>query len=1313
MANDFSSKQIRASQLIASGGIGSTTIGLMIYSASDATDLSGGTSASLTSGVGPDVFLFVSGTEDGKNRGTGVSLFGGDVVVSGTLYAEKQVIEVDENVTGSMTVQGTLFVSSSADIAGGLTVNKDLGGTIGDGFIAKSSTIGKELIRALPNIDQVLVLSGGSDKSTDESTGQDVSFYVSGSVGFRGGARKGIAVLGGDLHVSGAVTSDVTQFGQWTLGSSPTRIYPNSAAGTHVLVGGTTLSAADTILASDGGATFNDNGASVDFRVESNTKENAILVDGSSDQVLILSGGSPTDTPESGYADLAFFVSGSIDSRGTTVKGTSVFGGDTYVSGVLYASQGISGSITNLTDGTSYISAGANITITSASNGQISIAGLDAPGFTRNSAASRVYLTNDDDRLNIGGGNAAPGNTSKVEINVGDPENLTGLFIDHNDTGATDGLIVESEGTGKAINTSGKFALYAKQDISNGYAGYFTRNLNEGGNEPLVNIIDDHTANSQPALQIRQDGTGDILRMRDGSDIVHKFKDGGSVALGSDYTASDTSFFVSGSISDNSKNNRISGGAALFGGDVVVSGSIYATDRIIGQGDPDTYIEYDDDRLRFISGGKELLTINESESTVSFNVDNNAINTIISTDTKLAFAAGSPLGAGKDQVLIMSGGAATSFDEAKADDVVFYVSGAIDSKGSSVRGTSVFGGDVVISGSLYGGSPLHVGDGLEVSGSTTFSGSVVFSGSADTIVTGSMTVTGSITVSGSLTVSGSDTFTVYGPSVFNEGGTSDSDFRIESDNKTHMVFVDTSTDQLLIMSGGSDKSTDEATANDVAFFVSGAIGSRGTTVRGSSIFGGDVIVSGTLSVNRGQAGAGSVVTVTDDGKVGIGTDTPSYKLEVGGNMALGEYLYHRADANTFLRFENDKMTFSAGNETLLTLTEDAQDIVIIGDGGDVDFQVKTVNDTNTLFVQGSSDRVGIGTDSPETTLHVSDTTPTIRIQRENNSNDSTLEWAGQAGVRANAIHLATNNDLVFNTWNGTTLEESLKFSGYHNSVVFLSGSGNSDKSYNEASGSDVAFYVSGSRTQIGGQGANTTGRHTGQRTNTVFGGDVVFSGSIYGGGEISAGQTALHFGADQIQIGAQTQVAISDNAGTAPGFGANNAGDVFFSVTGSIGSRGGNLKGTSVFGGDLVVSGGLRSGGQIHITSHKLLYGDTTARFVRFDSNGGDTSAGANNKMIAPYGGKLIKVLFRATAGPPGSTVIGLHTNSDGNANLNGTATEEITVNASSNNTSFAFKFTDDADWGPGDIVGLKINPTSDPGVVIATAVWEFDNTQD
>ena len=92
-------------------------------------------------------------------------------------------------------------------------------------------------------------------------------------------------------------------------------------------------------------------------------------------QVIFLSGsgiGSPSMQPRNAL-DLAFFVSGSIGSKGTTDKGTSVFGGDTVVSGALHVSQGISGSLTTLADGTAYLNAGSNVTITTGTAGQVTV----------------------------------------------------------------------------------------------------------------------------------------------------------------------------------------------------------------------------------------------------------------------------------------------------------------------------------------------------------------------------------------------------------------------------------------------------------------------------------------------------------------------------------------------------------------------------------------------------------------------------------------------------------------------------------------------------------------------------------------------------------------------------------------------------------------------------------------------------------------------------------------------------------------------------------------------------------------------------
>ncbi len=70
----------------------------------------------------------------------GAALFGGDVVISGTLYAERQVIEVDELVPGDLLVSGSVVTSLGATIGGELTIAESL----------QSST------------SKILILSGGA-----------------------------------------------------------------------------------------------------------------------------------------------------------------------------------------------------------------------------------------------------------------------------------------------------------------------------------------------------------------------------------------------------------------------------------------------------------------------------------------------------------------------------------------------------------------------------------------------------------------------------------------------------------------------------------------------------------------------------------------------------------------------------------------------------------------------------------------------------------------------------------------------------------------------------------------------------------------------------------------------------------------------------------------------------------------------------------------------------------------------------------------------------------------------------------------------
>ena len=120
MARDFKATQIETNKIIASGTSGVTSPSLLIYSGTSATNTSGGLQANMLDKVGSDVLLFVSGNKNERGSpGASVTMFGGDVVVSGTMYAEKMIVEVDVTTTGSLSVSGSLIVSQSAEILQG------------------------------------------------------------------------------------------------------------------------------------------------------------------------------------------------------------------------------------------------------------------------------------------------------------------------------------------------------------------------------------------------------------------------------------------------------------------------------------------------------------------------------------------------------------------------------------------------------------------------------------------------------------------------------------------------------------------------------------------------------------------------------------------------------------------------------------------------------------------------------------------------------------------------------------------------------------------------------------------------------------------------------------------------------------------------------------------------------------------------------------------------------------------------------------------------------------------------------------------
>ena len=200
MPKDFLSSQIKVDKIIGSNNQGNPK--LLVYPAAKSTDGIGGINTSMLSGAGTDTFLFISGSISGKELSTAntVSIFGGDLVVSGALYAENSLY-----VTGSSTFNTNKSDDSDFIIK---TSNKDFG------------------VRVNSQNDTIQFMSGGSPTSPNESIYADTNFFVSGSIGSAhqpnlgqiGNGERGTGVFGGDLFVSGSLWAKGIKLTDLSLG---------------------------------------------------------------------------------------------------------------------------------------------------------------------------------------------------------------------------------------------------------------------------------------------------------------------------------------------------------------------------------------------------------------------------------------------------------------------------------------------------------------------------------------------------------------------------------------------------------------------------------------------------------------------------------------------------------------------------------------------------------------------------------------------------------------------------------------------------------------------------------------------------------------------------------------------------------------------------------------------------------------------------------------------------------------------------------------------------------------------------------------
>jgi len=160
----------------------------------------------------------------------------------------------------------------------------------------------------------------------------------------------------------------------------------------------------------------------------------------------------------------------------------------------------------------------------------------------------------------------------------------------------------------------------------------------------------------------------------------------------------------------------------------------------------------------------------------------------------------------------------------------------------------------------------------------------------------------------------------------------------------------------------------------------------------------DINVTGQVTTTDLVVDANTLVVDSINDRVGINNATPSYELDVSGDAnTTGEYRINGVSV-----LSSDTLGVGITQSSLETVG-DLTDLTVVGD--------LTV-DTNTLYVQSASDRVGINTLTPSYTLDVSgdiNTTSDYKVSGTTVLNSTTL---GSSIVNSSLTSVGTLNNLT-------------------------------------------------------------------------------------------------------------------------------------------------------------------------------------------------------------------------------------------------------------------------------------------------------------
>lgn len=198
-------------------------------------------------------------------------------------------------------------------------------------------------------------------------------------------------------------------------------------------------------------------------------------------------------------------------------------------------------------------------------------------------------------------------------------------------------------------------------------------------------------------------------------------------------------------------------------------------------------------------------------------------------------------------------------------------------------------------------------------------------------------------------------------------------------------------------------------------------------------------IDATVSiVTSGSFTAASGDIVTSLGAVGTPSHTFTGDLDTGMWASAANILNFSAGGTEILELDTTSADFTVAVNTSAGLTADGA-CTFNDSGAAVDFRVEGVADANLFFVDGSADKVGVGTSTPETTFQV-----VGNIESKADSDNIRVDSA--AGSHIGRLERGTNDtsaiDLVAGTNNSGVINLSTVTGGTVTQRVVVTNAGN-------------------------------------------------------------------------------------------------------------------------------------------------------------------------------------------------------------------------------------------------------------------------------